>query len=218
MLPPSLLPFRPCGKSGLAGAKNLEPELLGLEALQPLEIPQNRQRIVWKSLERNSSDLERLGKKLGASAGSDAPSRELRRGHAPRRAAHRCRAFARRPASSAVSEFTTSAYSPCRFASDSACTSSAAQSLPPRSRTSTAQQASPTRNTRYPMSAAARTVASTEFCVSTPQTTRVVAPMASRAASRSVSTKALWVRLAVTGSPGSGAVSGLKTWPGLSGR
>src|SRR5271163_3269868 len=85
MLPPSLLPFRSCGNSGLAGGKNLEPKLLGLEALQPLEIPQNRQRIVWKSLERNSSDLEMLGKKLGASAGSDAPSREPRRGHAPRR-------------------------------------------------------------------------------------------------------------------------------------
>src|SRR5271163_4032253 len=148
MLPPSLLPFRQCGNSGLAGGKNLEPKLLDLEALQPLEIPQNRQRIVWKSLERNSSDLEMFGKKAWGLHGRDAPSQEPRRGHAPRRAAHRCRAFARRPASSAVSKFTTSAYSPCRFASDSACTSSAGQSLPPRSRTSTAQQASPTRNTR----------------------------------------------------------------------
>jgi len=34
--------------------------------LQTLEIPQNRQRNLWKSLERNSLDLERLGKKLGA--------------------------------------------------------------------------------------------------------------------------------------------------------
>src|SRR5271167_1358568 len=29
------------------------------------EIPQNRQRNLWKSLERNNLDLERLGKKLG---------------------------------------------------------------------------------------------------------------------------------------------------------
>ena len=34
--------------------------------LQALEIRQNRQRNLWKSSERNSSDLERLGKKLGA--------------------------------------------------------------------------------------------------------------------------------------------------------
>jgi hypothetical protein len=52
MLPPSILPFRPCANSGLAGGKNLERKLLGLEALQPLEIPQIRERIVWKSLER----------------------------------------------------------------------------------------------------------------------------------------------------------------------
>jgi hypothetical protein len=56
------------GRDGLGGGKNLEPQTVGLEALQPFEIPQNRQRIVWKSLERNSSDLEMLGKKLGASA------------------------------------------------------------------------------------------------------------------------------------------------------
>jgi hypothetical protein len=42
---------------------------LGLEGLQPLEIPQNRQRNLWKSLEQNSPDLERLGEKLGADGG-----------------------------------------------------------------------------------------------------------------------------------------------------
>jgi hypothetical protein len=52
--------------SGAASAaKNLEKDLLGLEALQPIEIPQNRQRNLWKGLEQNSLDLERLGKKLG---------------------------------------------------------------------------------------------------------------------------------------------------------
>src|ERR1700722_14781513 len=44
--------------------KNLEKGLLGLEALQPIEIPQNRQRNLWKGLAQNSLDLERLGKKL----------------------------------------------------------------------------------------------------------------------------------------------------------
>ena len=39
----------------------------GLDLLQPFEIPQNRQRILWKSLAKNGLDLEILGKKLGAS-------------------------------------------------------------------------------------------------------------------------------------------------------
>jgi hypothetical protein len=33
--------------------------------LQPLEIPQNGQRFVWKSLDENSLDLEKLAEKLG---------------------------------------------------------------------------------------------------------------------------------------------------------
>jgi hypothetical protein len=41
-----------------------------LEALQPLEIPQNRQRIVWKSLDKTSGNLEKLGEKLGGGSGS----------------------------------------------------------------------------------------------------------------------------------------------------
>jgi hypothetical protein len=38
----------------------------GFLGLQPLEIPQNGQRNVWKSLDRNTLDLEKLAKKLGA--------------------------------------------------------------------------------------------------------------------------------------------------------
>jgi hypothetical protein len=34
----------------------------GFLGLQPLEIPQNRQSFLWKSLERNTLDLEKLGK------------------------------------------------------------------------------------------------------------------------------------------------------------
>jgi hypothetical protein len=36
--------------------------------LQPLEIPQNRQSFLWKSLEENKRDLERLAKKLWRAA------------------------------------------------------------------------------------------------------------------------------------------------------
>jgi hypothetical protein len=45
--------------------KNLETDTLGLEALQLIEIPQNHQSFLWKSLEGNTLFLERLGKKLG---------------------------------------------------------------------------------------------------------------------------------------------------------
>jgi hypothetical protein len=34
----------------------------GFEGLQPLEIPQNRQSFLWKSLDKNMLDLEKLGK------------------------------------------------------------------------------------------------------------------------------------------------------------
>src|SRR5271156_4928348 len=37
----------------------------GLGGLQPLEIPQNGQRFVWKSLDENSLDLEKLVETLG---------------------------------------------------------------------------------------------------------------------------------------------------------
>src|SRR5271163_2881304 len=33
----------------------------GFEGLQPLEIPQNRQSFLWKSLDENMLDLEKLG-------------------------------------------------------------------------------------------------------------------------------------------------------------
>ena len=44
-------------------AKYLEEDYLGVEALQPIEIPQNGQSFLWKSLEKNDRDLEKLGEK-----------------------------------------------------------------------------------------------------------------------------------------------------------
>jgi hypothetical protein len=55
---------RACGRPG--AAKSLEADTFDFFLLQAIEIAQNRQRNLWKSLERNSLDLERLGKKLGA--------------------------------------------------------------------------------------------------------------------------------------------------------
>jgi hypothetical protein len=46
-------------------AKKFGEEPLDLEALQPIEIPQNRQSFLWKGLEKNKRDLERLAQKLG---------------------------------------------------------------------------------------------------------------------------------------------------------
>jgi hypothetical protein len=46
--------------------KSLEKDLLDLEALQRIEIPQNRQSFLWKSLEKNKRDLERLAKNVEA--------------------------------------------------------------------------------------------------------------------------------------------------------
>jgi hypothetical protein len=49
-----------------AGAeKYLEGHPLGFWGLQPLEIPQNGQRNLWKSLDRNTLVLEKLGKPQG---------------------------------------------------------------------------------------------------------------------------------------------------------
>jgi hypothetical protein len=53
-------------KGGPCPQKNLEKNLLDLEALQPIEIPQNRQSFLWKGLEKNKRDLERLAQELGA--------------------------------------------------------------------------------------------------------------------------------------------------------
>ena len=61
-------------------AKYLDEDALGLEALQPFEIPQNGQSFLWKSLEQNSRDLEKLGEKLG---GGGAPPTEFCRADAP---------------------------------------------------------------------------------------------------------------------------------------
>jgi hypothetical protein len=41
------------------------PNTLGFGGLQPLEIAQNRQNFVWKSLEQNTLDLEKLGEIQG---------------------------------------------------------------------------------------------------------------------------------------------------------
>jgi hypothetical protein len=60
--------WRRCGP--LFGAKSLEGTLEGLETLQAFEIPQNRQRNLWKSLEKNSLVLEKLAKKLGGFPGA----------------------------------------------------------------------------------------------------------------------------------------------------
>jgi hypothetical protein len=54
-------------------AKYLEEDSLGLEALQPIEIPQNGQSFLWKSLEKNSRDLEKLGEKLGGGGAPPEP-------------------------------------------------------------------------------------------------------------------------------------------------
>src|SRR5271169_2534516 len=47
-------------------AKYLDVDTLSLEGLQLIEILQNGQSFLWKSLERNSRDLEKLARKLGA--------------------------------------------------------------------------------------------------------------------------------------------------------
>ena len=64
----------------LPATKYLETNTLHLEALQRLEIPQNRQSFLWKCLERTSGNLEKLGNKLGGSPlfRHDAPPRAPR--------------------------------------------------------------------------------------------------------------------------------------------
>jgi hypothetical protein len=42
-------------------AKNLEKHHLGLGGLQPVEIPQNGQSFLWKSLQKKGRYLEKLG-------------------------------------------------------------------------------------------------------------------------------------------------------------
>jgi hypothetical protein len=62
--PSSPTGLRATGSSSPSRSKNLAMDTLNLEGLQPIEITQNRQRNVWKSLEQNSRDLERLGENL----------------------------------------------------------------------------------------------------------------------------------------------------------
>jgi len=47
-----------------AGRRNLEAEPFRFSPLQPIEIPQNGQSFVWKSLDKNRLDLEKLAEKL----------------------------------------------------------------------------------------------------------------------------------------------------------
>ena len=85
---PSTIPVGLAARGGFfepkEKAKYLEEDSLGLEALQPIEIPQNGQSFVWKNLEKNSRDLEKLGEKLGG--GGAPPNRVLPRRGAPCRA------------------------------------------------------------------------------------------------------------------------------------
>jgi hypothetical protein len=67
-------------------AKYLDVDTLGLEGLQPIEIPQNGQSFLWKSLEKNSRVLEKLAKKLGALRPAGARALELF--HRPRVGRH----------------------------------------------------------------------------------------------------------------------------------
>ena len=85
---PSTIPIRLVACGGFfepkEKAKYLDVDTLGLEGLQPIENPQNGQSFLWKSLEENSSDLERLGEKLGG--GGAPPNRILPHRGAPCRA------------------------------------------------------------------------------------------------------------------------------------
>src|SRR5271170_7489874 len=55
------------------GGKNLEAHTLGFFPLEPIEIPQNRQRNLWNSLDKNILDLEKLAERLGGRLYSACP-------------------------------------------------------------------------------------------------------------------------------------------------
>src|ERR1700674_3929497 len=81
-------------ETGRKKEKNWEGIEGRLEALYPFEIPQNRQRFVWKSLEQNTRLLEKLGKRLGgglyfATVGSLPPAASDRAGSSLRGAKRR---------------------------------------------------------------------------------------------------------------------------------
>jgi hypothetical protein len=67
-----------------AARKNLEADSLGLEPLQALEIPQNGQSFVWKCLDENTPDLEKLAISLQARLDSAAGARRRIIGRGPR--------------------------------------------------------------------------------------------------------------------------------------
>jgi hypothetical protein len=56
---------REYGRTEAGTGKNLERHRLGFLGLQPLEIPQNGQRNLWKSLDENTLVLEKLGELQG---------------------------------------------------------------------------------------------------------------------------------------------------------
>src|ERR1700677_2505401 len=58
------------GERGHFRGQSVWNDSFGLDLLQPVEIPQNRQSILWKSLEKTSGNLEKLGEKLGGSGRS----------------------------------------------------------------------------------------------------------------------------------------------------
>jgi hypothetical protein len=67
-----------------AARKNLEADSLGLEPLQAVEIPQNGQSFVWKCLDENTPDLEKLAIRLQARLDSAAGARRRTIGRGPR--------------------------------------------------------------------------------------------------------------------------------------
>ena len=54
-----------CGRKRAAGGEKFGKHQRTFGTLVTLEIPQNRQSFVWKSLEQNTRVLEKLGKRLG---------------------------------------------------------------------------------------------------------------------------------------------------------
>src|ERR1700739_1430724 len=75
---------RESGGKEADAAKNLEAGSLGLEPLQALEIPQNGQSFVWKCLDENTPDLEKLAISLQARLASAASARRRIIGRGPR--------------------------------------------------------------------------------------------------------------------------------------
>ena len=75
---------REYGGKKAGGRINLEADSLGLEPLQALEIPQNGQSFVWKCLDENTPDLEKLAISLEVCLDSAAFARRRIVGRGPR--------------------------------------------------------------------------------------------------------------------------------------